>query len=202
MRFNEVEDRFEFTAVSCANQAAAVARISRSSLSCRLALRKRGSCSRSALVSPSLRLPSSRPARATQLMIDWAVGSNFRDSSSGVRPARPFARETPVDRVFSPLISWTPFIVRFRFPRKRVKTTSGLFRRLYFIMCSYLPNVFTPHNASRSQQQKFHELIALHGIVGIASAICFDSCDHLPPCELRYQAGSICDPSIKKTPDD
>src|SRR5579862_5387638 len=62
--------------------------MSRSTFSCRTSRRSRASSSRSALVSPSLRLPPSRSACATQLLIDWAVGSNSRDSSSGVRPAR------------------------------------------------------------------------------------------------------------------
>jgi len=88
VRCHEPEDFFEFGTVSCANQAAALERISRSSLSWRFSRRSRTSSSRSNEVGPSLRRPPSRSACATQLWIDWAVGSSFRDSYSGVRPAR------------------------------------------------------------------------------------------------------------------
>ena len=76
------------TSVSRANQAAAFERISRSNLSWRFSRRRRLSSSRSAVVRPSPRRPSSRSARATQLRIACADGSNSFASSSGVRPAQ------------------------------------------------------------------------------------------------------------------
>jgi hypothetical protein len=60
-------------------------RISRSSRSVLTSRRSRPSSSRSSVVRPSARTPSSRSACATQLRVDCAVGSN---NSSGVRPDR------------------------------------------------------------------------------------------------------------------
>ena len=48
--------------------------------------RSRRSSSFSSVVRPSVRVPSSRSAWRTQFQIDRAVGSNSRDSDSGVRP--------------------------------------------------------------------------------------------------------------------
>ena len=73
---------------SRANQAAAFASIARSSRRRRFSRRSRRISSRSALLNPSARRPSSRSACATQLRIAWAVGSNSRANSSGVRPVR------------------------------------------------------------------------------------------------------------------
>src|SRR5437667_3941658 len=70
------------------NQAAAFFRMSRSSRRTLFSRRSRRSSSRSSVVRPSWRWPSSRSAWATQLRIDCAVGSNFSASSSGFRPAR------------------------------------------------------------------------------------------------------------------
>jgi pimeloyl-ACP methyl ester carboxylesterase len=59
---------------------------------------------RSSLVSPSSRRPASRSACATQLRIDWAVGSNSFASSSGLPPWRSFIsplRHSPRSRVNS-----------------------------------------------------------------------------------------------------
>ena len=74
--------------VSRANQAVAFAKMSRSSRSRRFSRRRRRSSSRSAVLGPSPRRPSSRSACTTQLRIACAVGSNSRDNSSGLRPAR------------------------------------------------------------------------------------------------------------------
>ena len=76
-----VEPEDPFGPVSRANQGVAFARISRSS-------RSRRSSSRSAVVSPSARRPSSRSAWATQLRMDCAEGSNSQASWSGLRPDR------------------------------------------------------------------------------------------------------------------
>src|SRR5271170_7409081 len=88
IRAHEFERRDGTEPVSVANQAAAFDSISRSSRRTRFSRRKRASSWRSSLVSPSRRLPASRSACATQLRIDWAVGSNSFASSSGLRPAR------------------------------------------------------------------------------------------------------------------
>ena len=73
---------------SRANQAVAFAKMSRSSRRRRFSRRRRRSSSRSAVLGPSPRRPSSRSACTTQLRIACAVGSNSRDNSSGLRPAR------------------------------------------------------------------------------------------------------------------
>ena len=54
----------------------------------RFSRRRRRSSSRSAVLGPSPRRPSSRSACTAQLRIACAVGSNSRDNSSGLRPAR------------------------------------------------------------------------------------------------------------------
>src|SRR5213078_2153902 len=74
--------------VSRANQAAAFERISRSTLSWRFSRRSRLSSSRSAVVRPPSPRPALRSDCANQFLIDCAVGSNSRASSSGERPAR------------------------------------------------------------------------------------------------------------------
>ena len=62
VRLHELEDLPGTVTVSRANQAAAFFRISRSSRSCRFSRRRRRSSSRSAVVRPSSRRPSSRSA--------------------------------------------------------------------------------------------------------------------------------------------
>ena len=62
--------------------------MSRSSRSRRISRRRRRISSRSAVLGPSPRRPSSRSPCTTQLRIACAVGSNSRDNSSGLRPAR------------------------------------------------------------------------------------------------------------------
>ncbi len=74
--------------VSRANQAVAFARISRPSRRRRFSRRSLRSSSRSAVVIPSSRRPSSRSAWTTQLRIDCADGSNSRARWSGLRPDR------------------------------------------------------------------------------------------------------------------
>ena len=76
IRLHESEDFSGIEPVSRANQAAAFDRISRSMRSCRFSRRRRTNSFRSSVVNPSLRLPSSRSAWATQLWFDCAVGSN------------------------------------------------------------------------------------------------------------------------------
>ncbi len=73
---------------SRANQAVALAGISRSSRSRRMSRRRRRNSDRSAVVRPSARRPSSRSACHTQLRIDCAEGSNSRARWSGLRPDR------------------------------------------------------------------------------------------------------------------
>src|SRR6516164_8242237 len=85
---HELEPFCGIVFVSRANQAAAFDRISRSSLSWRFSRRNRLSSSRSAVVRPPSPRPASRSHCATQFLIDCAVGSNSRASSSGERPAR------------------------------------------------------------------------------------------------------------------
>ena len=122
IRFHEPEDRFVVAVVACANQAAAFDKIARSTFNCRFSRRSCVSSVRSAVVRPLDRRPTSRSAWATQLLIDWAVSSNSRARSSGVRPARTRATaacETPADRASWFSASWTPSHVRVRCPRER-----------------------------------------------------------------------------------
>ena len=93
--------------VSRANQAAAFERISRSSRSWRFSRRSRQSSSRSAVV--RLPRPASLSLCATQFLIDCAVGSNSRASSSGVRPVRTSSGQAP--RAKDPLAA--PLVYRF-----------------------------------------------------------------------------------------
>lgn len=88
VRLNESEPFDGIDLVSLANQAAAFDRISRSRRSCLFSRPRRVSSSRSAVVKPSFRLPSSRSACSTQLWMAWAEGSNSRESSSELLPAR------------------------------------------------------------------------------------------------------------------
>ena len=85
IHLDELEDPGGIEPVSRANQAAAFARTSRSSRSCLFSRRRRTSSSRSAVVNPSCRRPSSRSACLTQLWIVYAVGSDSRASSSALR---------------------------------------------------------------------------------------------------------------------
>src|SRR5580692_4808525 len=84
----ECERRDGVAPVSSANQAAAFDSISRSSRRTRFSRRSRVSSSRSVVLKPSLRSPSSSAACLTHLRIALAVGSNSRASWSILRPAR------------------------------------------------------------------------------------------------------------------
>src|ERR1041385_341542 len=88
VRVYEEEDLFDFFSVSPANQAAAFDRISRSSLRRAFSRRKRASSSRSLVVRPAVRSPSSSSACRSHLRIACAVGSNSFASASGDRPSR------------------------------------------------------------------------------------------------------------------
>ena len=72
---------------SATNQAAAFARISRSCCRRRFSLRRRRSSSRSADVSPSVRVPASRSTCLIQLRMVCSEGSNSVASSPMERPA-------------------------------------------------------------------------------------------------------------------
>ncbi len=95
-------------------QAAAFFRISFSSRRTRFSRRSRRSSSFSSVVRPSVRVPSSRSAWRTQFQIDCAVGSNSRDSESGVRasaphaPGRPSAAGTPANTAVGSSASCSP----------------------------------------------------------------------------------------------
>src|SRR5229473_777134 len=86
VRRYEPEDFLGVVSASLANQAVAFARISRSSFTLRSSRRSCVNSSRSVLVSKSRRLPPLASARATQLRIVCAVGSNSFASASGLRP--------------------------------------------------------------------------------------------------------------------
>src|SRR5229473_2717307 len=88
IRVHELERRDGTEPVSVANQAAAFDSISRSLRSTRFSRRKRLSSSRSAVVSPSLRRPSSSPACLTHLRIALAEASNSRANCAFGRPVR------------------------------------------------------------------------------------------------------------------
>src|SRR6202158_603906 len=88
VRFHKSEERFVFGAVSCANQAAAFDKISRSILSWRFSRRSFASSSRSALVKPPSPRPASRSACLTQPRIDHTEQPNSLLSCTGCRPAR------------------------------------------------------------------------------------------------------------------
>src|SRR5438445_5941252 len=85
---HELESLDGIVLVSRANQAAAFDRIARSSRSWRTSRRSRRSSSCSSVVRPSVRSPASSAACFTQFRIACAEGSNWRASSSGVRPLR------------------------------------------------------------------------------------------------------------------
>src|SRR5215831_14568789 len=85
---HELESLDGIALVSRANQAAAFDRIARASRSWRTSRRSRRSSSRSSVVSPSVRSLASRAACFIQFRIACADGSNWRASSSGVRPLR------------------------------------------------------------------------------------------------------------------
>src|SRR6266851_2047925 len=88
IRVHELERRDGTEPVSVANQAAAFDSISRSSRSTRFSRRNRLSSSRSAVVSPSLRRPSSSPACLTHWQIALAEASNSRANCAIGRPVR------------------------------------------------------------------------------------------------------------------
>src|SRR5512143_2496859 len=89
---HELEDLGGIESVSRANQAAAFARISRSSFSCLFSLRRRTNSARSSLVKPSWRWPRSRSSCLIQFRMHCAVGSNSFANSSALRPARASSR--------------------------------------------------------------------------------------------------------------
>ena len=88
VRRHEFEDLDGIEPVSRANQAAAFSRIVRSSRRRAFSRRSRRSSSRSTVVSPSARRPSSRSPWRTQFRMVCPDGSNSCPSDSGVRPAR------------------------------------------------------------------------------------------------------------------
>src|ERR1700732_3844354 len=88
IRVHELERRDGTEPVSVANQAAAFESISRSSRSTRFSRRSRLSSSRSAVVKPSLRRPSSSPVCLTHLRIALAEASNSRANCAIGRPER------------------------------------------------------------------------------------------------------------------
>src|SRR3984893_7924119 len=88
IRVHELERRDDPAPVSLANQAAAFDNISRSSRSSRFSRRSRLSSSRSAVVKPSLRRPSSTPVCLTHLRIALAEASNSRANCAIGRPER------------------------------------------------------------------------------------------------------------------
>src|SRR6202521_2923193 len=88
IRVHELERRDGTEPVSVANQAAAFESISRSSRSTRFSRRNRLSSSRSLVVKPSLRSPSSSAACLIHSRIALADGSNSRANSLILRPAR------------------------------------------------------------------------------------------------------------------
>src|SRR6185437_12897644 len=85
---HESEERFEFGTVSCANQAAAFDRISRSICSRLFSRRRRVSSSRSAVVRPPSPRPSSRSACLTHRLIAQMEGPNRCERSLSGWPAR------------------------------------------------------------------------------------------------------------------
>src|SRR5439155_13696486 len=88
VRSHESEEFFAFGLVSCANQAAAFARISRSILSRLFSRRRRVSSARSVVLRPPSPRPASRSACLTHNAIVQGVGPNSRASSGMPRPAR------------------------------------------------------------------------------------------------------------------
>src|SRR6185437_10716029 len=127
VHLHEPEERFEGP-LSVANQAAAFARISRSSLSLRFSRRSWMSSSRSALVSPPSPLPASRAARRIHKPIVQAVGPNSFASEVAERPERCSSTiwrlNSGVYRVVVFAIVNPPNLT-LRCPRKRVNSTYG-----------------------------------------------------------------------------
>ena len=97
--------------------------ISRSNLSWRISRRRRLSSSRSAVVRPSARPPSSRSACATQLRIACADGSNSFASSLRTATGPNQLDHLPAElrRIRAVLLfrSWTPKTQKIGCPRKR-----------------------------------------------------------------------------------
>src|SRR5712691_5626927 len=119
---HEPEDFDGVELVSLANQAAAFFRISRSSRRILISRRSLVSSSRSSVVSPSARRPSSRSACLTQFRIACAVGSNCFASDSGDLPDRTSSTSR---RRYSGVYGWwrfgivgPPFSQMLRCPRK------------------------------------------------------------------------------------
>src|SRR5271157_2506693 len=88
VRHHESEERFGITMLSCANQAAAFERISRSCVNRRISRRSRVSSSRSPVVRPPSPPSLSRSARLTQQRIAHVEQPNSFESSENARPAR------------------------------------------------------------------------------------------------------------------
>src|SRR5947207_8074300 len=88
VRSHESEEFIAFGAVSCATEAAAFARISRSNYSRLFSRRRRVSSTRSFVVRPPSPWPASRSACLTHNAIVQGVGPNSRASSGMPRPAR------------------------------------------------------------------------------------------------------------------
>ena len=114
-----------------ANQAVAFAKISRSSRRRRISRRRRRSSSRSAVLGPSPRRPSSRSACTTQLRIACAVGSTLVTTlpdSVRLAPTQSSGAGTPARTAV--LISpwWIPPPQRVRCPPIRINSRSKLRR--------------------------------------------------------------------------
>src|ERR1700687_5977036 len=88
IRVHELERRDGTEPVSVASRSAAFPNTPRSSRSTRFSRRSRLSSSRSAVVRPSLRSPSSSPACLTHWRIALAEASNSRDNCAIGRPVR------------------------------------------------------------------------------------------------------------------
>src|SRR5512138_1816327 len=91
---HKLEDLGGIESVSRANQAAAFARISRSSFNCLFSLRRRTNSAFSSLVKPrcAWRWPRSSSSCLIQLRMHCAVGSNSFANSSALRPDRASSR--------------------------------------------------------------------------------------------------------------
>src|SRR5512145_2166431 len=130
VRRYEPEDFLGVVSASRANQAVAFARISRSTLSLRLSLRRRPSSSRSSLVRTSWRLPPLASACATQLRIVCADGSNSFASASGLRPdwtsSTIFCRNSGAYATRLRGIVDLPYPVIEKCPRKRVNSKEAM----------------------------------------------------------------------------
>src|SRR6266849_2465403 len=128
VRRYEPEDFLGVVSASLANQAMAFARISRSSFTLRSSRRSCVNSSRSVLVSKSRRLPPLASARATQLRIVCAVGSNSFASASGLRPdwtsSTIFCRNSGGYATRLRGIVDLPYPIIGKCPRKRVNSSS------------------------------------------------------------------------------